>query len=328
MTTRLVHVRTPTYRRPEMLRRALEALQAQSHQDWICDVYDDDREQSGRAVCDAVADPRIRYRPNLDQKFASANIDQCFSADNPHDAEFFFVLEDDNLVLPELMRSNIEACDADGVEILLRNQWIEKLSGTEGAHWSDYGVLDGVLRDQVYDAETFRLVLLTDIGVSNGGLFWSRRARSVIEIGRPCNATAQEYMRTFGVMEPIRVAMEPLAVWAENGAQTTRDLGDKASYLKRELNLKRSVQRLQRLAWTWAGPERRAAYKITSGFLRDPEARKDGLAKALLAAPDIRSVRRLKLALRGLAILILGRPGPDFEAFVADCVRRRAETRA
>ncbi|MGV8954112.1 MAG: glycosyltransferase family 2 protein, partial [Cypionkella sp.] len=85
----LVHFRTPTYKRPEALRRALQSMIDQSSADWVCDVYDDDAAQSGRAVVASLGDPRIRYVPNKPQLFASRNIDHCFSADNPHGAEFF-----------------------------------------------------------------------------------------------------------------------------------------------------------------------------------------------------------------------------------------------
>lgn len=320
---RLVHVRTPTYRRPEMLHRALTQLQGQTHAEWVCEILDDDPEQSAREVLEAFSDHRIHYRPNRHQRFASANIDQCFTRENPFDAEFFFVLEDDNQILPTFMAENISACDHDGVEIVLRNQFMEHNSGSASPHRSAFGILDGLFEDQVYHPDLFRLSLITDIGVSNGGLFWSRRSVSPLEIARPCNATAQEYMRTFSIAEPIRVAMKPLAVWAENGAGTTRDLGGQASYLRRELDLKRTVQALQRQAWSWADPDLRRAYRSGEVLRCSPRRRKDGLAKALidLAAPLSR--QEIELVARGVMIRIFGRLGADFQAFMATCENAR-----
>ncbi|MEO1240189.1 MAG: glycosyltransferase family 2 protein [Pseudomonadota bacterium] len=48
----VVHVRMPTYKRPKMLRRALECLQSQTMPNWVCDVFDDDPDASfcGRLV--------------------------------------------------------------------------------------------------------------------------------------------------------------------------------------------------------------------------------------------------------------------------------------
>lgn len=321
-----VHVRTPTYRRPVALKRCLESLIAQTWPDWICDVFDDDPDESGRAVCAALTDARIRYTANRPRKFASANIDQCFSTANPQDADYFCVVEDDNYLLPGFMARNIDLCQRHGVDLVLRNQFVEIASGTPQARLSDRGVLDDQFTEGRYDPDLFRLVLLTGIGVSNGGLFWSRDAKSALEIG-PCTATSQEYMRTFSVDEPILVAMEPLAVWAENGEQTTRDTGNKASYLRRELDLKHRIQRLQRQAWRLAGPDRRRDYLQLAAFPAGTTDRAKGLTKALLAGP--RTLSRLpvkdalNLTFRGLVIRLFGRTDRAFEAFMADRAERR-----
>lgn len=321
-----VHVRTPTYRRPVALKRCLESLIAQSWPDWICDVFDDDSEESGRAVCAALNDARIRYTANRPRKFASANIDQCFTAASPHDADYFCVVEDDNALLPPFMERNIDLCRTHEVDLILRNQVVELASGTPQARLSDGGVLDGQLVEGLYEPDLFRLILLTGIGVSNGGLFWSRDVKSALEIG-PCTATSQEYMRTFSVDEPILVAMEPLAVWAENGEQTTRDVGNTASYLRRELDLKHRTQRLQQAAWRLAGPALRRDYLNLTDFPASPADRAKGLAKALLAGPRTLSLLSfrdaLNLSLRGLAIRLFGRSDPAFNAFMADRERRR-----
>lgn len=321
-----VHVRTPAYRRPVALQRCLESLIAQSWPDWVCDVFDDDPDEGGRAVCAMLNDPRIRYTANAPRLFASANIDQCFSAANPHDADYFCVVEDDNYLLPAFMDRNIELCRMHGVELVLRNQFVEIASNTAEARLSDGGVLDGQFIEGMYQPDLFRLVLLTGIGVSNGGLFWSRGVKSALEIG-PCTATSQEYMRTFSVEEPIMVAMEPLAVWAENGEQTTRDAGDKASYLRRELDLKHRTQQLQRQSWRLAGPELRRDYLGLTAFPASRSDRARGLAKALLAGPrvltDMPFRDAVNLTLRGLAIRMLGRSDAAFQAFLADRTKRR-----
>ena len=46
----LVHFRTPTYKRPEALRRALSTIITQRSPHRVCDVYDDDPAEAGRAV--------------------------------------------------------------------------------------------------------------------------------------------------------------------------------------------------------------------------------------------------------------------------------------
>jgi hypothetical protein len=315
----LVHVRTPAYRRPEALRRCLQSLEAQTWDNWICDVFDDDPAQSGADVCAALADPRIRYTPNTPQKFASRNLDGCFSAANPHHADYFCVLEDDNFLLPAFFAENITICRKQGVNLVLRNQLIELGFGTPDARLSETGVLDALFTEGIFEPAAFRLSLLMGIGVSNGGLFWSRSARTALEIGYSCTATMQEYMRTFSIAEPIYVAMTPLGVWADNGAATTRNADLGTSYLRRELDLKRAIQVLQRKAWQTAGDELRQRYLVNPAFAADERTRARGLAKALIWSDlgDSLSLReRTAARLRGLLIAIGGGLTDDFEDFI------------
>ncbi|MEO1153512.1 MAG: glycosyltransferase family 2 protein [Pseudomonadota bacterium] len=319
ITPGLVQVRTPTYCRPAALRRSLQSLQAQTHERWVCDVYDDDPKGSARAVVEGLADPRIRYHHGPRRFFASGNIDRCFSRSNPDGAEYFCTLEDDNLLLPGFLADNIADMAAHGVEIVFRNQLVEFDAETAQARMSKGGLLDRRLTERVYAPDHFRLALMADIGVSNGGLFWSHRAQSDLQVHVPCSATLQEYYRTFAIAEPIFVAMTPLAVWAENGASTARYAGETTGWLRRELTLKASVAELQRRAWQQAAPEHRAAFldDVAFSYPRDQRAR--GLVKSLMRLNVERALPSsevARLALRGLMIRLLGRPEPSLGAFL------------
>ncbi len=306
-----VHVRVPTYKRPDALRRALQSLQDQTQPNWVCEVFDDCADASTAEVVDSLEDPRIRYVQNPKSLKASANIDQCFSKRNPFRAEYFCVLEDDNQLLPRFFEDNIAVCTNYRVEIVLRNQLVETGFMTDQAATTDWALLDDKFCEGRYAPDTLRLSLMADMGVSNGGLFWSHRASSDLEVHVPCSATLQEYLRTMSIVEPIYVAMEPLAIWAENGASTTRDAGTAASWFRRELSLKRSVVLLQREIWRATNFKTRALF-LDDQRLRYPRAlRADGLVKshAWLGASRALPVRRaLRLMTRGLMIRTLGRP--------------------
>lgn len=323
----LVHFRTPTYKRPEALRRALQSMIAQTSTNWVCDVFDDDPSEGGRSVVAELGDPRIHYTANKAQLFASRNIDHCFTSDNPHGAEFFCVVEDDNFILPEFCAANIALARREGVEIVLRNQLIEHASGTAAAHVGTIGVLDDLFTEGLYPADEFRLALLAGIGVSNGGLFWSVRARSPLEIGYACTATLQEYLRTYSIAEPVYVAMEPLAIWAENAEQTTRNAELAAGYLRRELDLKRAVQALRQKVWNESSPERRASFMTNPRFTAPIGVRAEHVGKALIDQQLARHVslsQALRLRSRGVLIRALGRLTPDFDRFVASRDRQRS----
>ncbi|WP_246251960.1 glycosyltransferase [Parasulfitobacter algicola] len=312
----LVHIRTPTYKRGDALRRCLQSMVDQTWQNWVCDVYDDDPAQSGRKVVQGLGDARVHYNANVPQKFASRNIDACFSRDNPHDAQYFCVVEDDNLILPDFIRDNIRICNDHNVQIVFRNQLIEYASGTDHARLSETGILEEKYREGTYDPATFRLSLLADIGVSNGGLFWGSDAVTDLEIGVDCTATLQEYMRTYAITEPIYVALHPLAIWAENGKDTTRDLGNATSYLRRELDLKRAIQKLQRNAWRRGHT---ADFIKTDRFAFDPEKRATGLVKALISLNTGNALglyQKLRLLARGLLIQTVGRTDDSLDHFI------------
>jgi glycosyltransferase involved in cell wall biosynthesis len=324
----LVHIRTPTYRRPEALARALRSMQAQTWSNWVCDVFDDDPHGSGEAVVRDLGDARIAYHKNARQHFASMNIDQCFSRDNPHNADYFCVVEDDNFILDTFIEANIALCRAQGVEIVLRNQLFEHASGTADAHLGTTGVLDDMFTDGLYEPQAFRTSLLIGIGVSNGGLFWSRHVRSELEIGYDCTATLQEYLRTFSIREPIYVAMEPLAVWAENAEQTTRNAGLNTSYLRREMNLKRNVQRLRRAVWGELSAEARRAYLDSTRFAAPPAIRAEGLVRSMIwhrAGAPIAPIEAARLGLRAGLVAAIGRSDAALTDFMAS---RRATAKA
>jgi hypothetical protein len=316
--TPLIQVRTPAYRRPDALRRALKSVITQSWENWVLDLFDDDPDHSARQVCAELADPRVRYHANSPQRFASKNIDGCFSAENPNDADYFCVLEDDNFLLPGFFEENVRLCREHRVEIVLRNQWIEHQSATVAARLSKTGVLDDLFTEGRYEPDIFRLSLLVGIGVSNGGLFWSRNATSPLEIGFTCTATMQEYMRTFSVNEPIYVALNPLAVWADNATQTTRNAELRSSYLRRELDLKRQVQALQHAVWNSSPGATRDGFIFDRRFVPSVAARAKSLAKALIAyrLRDLGFAGALEMVARGTAIRSLGRLSPEFQPFV------------
>lgn len=306
-----VHVRMPTYNRPEQLRRAIKSLQDQTVSHWVCDVFDDDPMRTSQSVVADFGDARVKYHANVRNLRASKNIDQCFSKLNPHGAEYFCVLEDDNQFLPTHFEDNIQVMEREGVQVVLRNQLVEYASGTDEARLSKTGLLEAKFVEGVYSSECFRLALMADMGVSNGGLFWSDKAISDLEIGVPVSATLQEYLRTYAIVEPVYVAMTPTAVWAENAEFTTRDLGSSSGWLRRELALKRSIQILQRQAWRKADGAAQTDFVQGRGFKYPEAVRASGLVKShtrFFVGQALSPAATLRLAVRGALIGFLGRP--------------------
>jgi hypothetical protein len=99
----------PTYRRHTLLPRALESLQRQVFQDWVCEVHNDDPEDPfpGELVANA-RDPRIRI-VNHQKNLGGAATMNAFYA--PAKEEFVSILEDDNWWEPEFLEEMVNAAE-------------------------------------------------------------------------------------------------------------------------------------------------------------------------------------------------------------------------
>jgi glycosyltransferase involved in cell wall biosynthesis len=213
----------PAYNRPRLLVRAIKSLQGQTVSDWSCRVFDDSHGDDVARAIQEIGDPRVAYVKNTPRKGAGPNIDQCFSKSSAHAAEYFFVLEDDNYLLPRFIEDNIAKMSQSGTSVLLRNQYIESYAQGEADGEVAGVTLEPFLLEKTYQPEQFRAALLLGRGISNGGLFWSAEAHSDFEVGlKGSDAVLDESLRTALVKDRVRVELSPLAVWRSNAAESTR----------------------------------------------------------------------------------------------------------
>ena len=314
----LALVRTPTYRRPAFLRRAISCVQAQSHQDWVCEVRDDCPDASGRAVVEDVGDQRVRYVHNQPQKFMCRNLDDCFLKENPYKADFFCMLEDDNQFRPEFLARGLEIIEQEGVTICMLNQVIEQNAGTSLAVIGTSGIFDGCYDERVYQPEEIHLAMFGAIGVSNGAMVWSGNIRQSLAIVVDTVPTLEEYLRNCRVAEPMYVCREHLAVWATNETATTRNLGLGKQRLRRELDLKASITSVQRSIWARTSEPLRKQF-LAGGVLRLPlQNRLNALRKADIAAHGVPPDPGLLSTMKRHAVRQVGRVHPSVAAVLGN----------
>lgn len=102
-----VRVYLLTYRRNHLLPRALNSLLAQTHTNWICELHNDDPEDSfPQKLVDEVNDPRIIYRPHPRNLGPTENFNNVF---RPVPEKFISLLEDDNWWEPQLLERLLAA---------------------------------------------------------------------------------------------------------------------------------------------------------------------------------------------------------------------------
>ena len=220
----LVEVRMPTYRRPRLLMRALKSLQAQTHQNWRCFVLDDSPDRDGQAICSNLEDSRIVYTPNATTLGICQNIDNAFAMPTLSESSFVCVLEDDNYYLPENIERNINTLEQTSLDILLRNQSIERMTDrdspglpTDSTTYSDQ-YTDGKLAHGLLFASFFY-----STGANNSSLFWRTNVRLDFSTLRYSDdVVIQERLRTLCIDRDVFVAMQPLIVWRDNGPESFR----------------------------------------------------------------------------------------------------------
>jgi glycosyltransferase involved in cell wall biosynthesis len=221
----LCEIRIPTYKRPKLLKRAIDSVLAQTYENWRVLVFDDSPEQEAQAVVEACNDNRILYKPHLTNFGCSKNLDHCFQSKAYIYGEYAFVLEDDNYLFPNFIAENINAIKSTGVNIVLRNQeWRLEKNGdsittnrTTRGQWFHQGLYNPIqLRSRLFFCE----------GISNGGLFWqTNKIKSNLQIGEQIkHPWHQELFRTLRVKEPIWFEPNCLCVFTEFDREDTTSI--------------------------------------------------------------------------------------------------------
>lgn len=101
LTTAMVRVFLPTYRRHTLLPRAIESLRAQTLNKWICEVHNDDPTDDFPArLLERIGDSRLQLVQHSTNLGATASFNLFYG----HVAEpFFSILEDDNSWEPDFL---------------------------------------------------------------------------------------------------------------------------------------------------------------------------------------------------------------------------------
>ncbi|MBD0425453.1 glycosyltransferase [Aquisalinus flavus] len=234
----ICEIRIPTYKRPDMLERAIGQLAAQTvlkngaRLHGV--IFDDSPAQEGRAIVRKHEDRHpgltLSYRPNRENLGISRNLGQCFRTAAYEPSDHVFCLEDDNSVFPGFIAANIRLLEETGTAIAIRNQYIETTDNeidhtrtTMPDAWATDSAGVGVL--QPTDLLT---CLFTNLGISNGALFWRSDAASELMIGEDCaDPVLIEYLRPFAIREPVAFANTPLGAWRDNEKESFRILANR-----------------------------------------------------------------------------------------------------
>lgn len=214
MMNHCCEVRIPTYKRPRLLKRALQSLLNQTYTNWKGIIYDDSPEREAMQVVNAFDDERLIYKPNEKNLGGAGNIDQCFHTSPIVGGMCACILEDDNLLRPDFIEKNIQVLKKKNVKVVLRNQevWNQFSETAEDTGRTTRG---DWLREGVIQQDEIKSCLFLFEGLSNGGMFWQTDCITDFQVGNTVSDPGlQEYCRTLQLSETLYFAEEPLAVWS------------------------------------------------------------------------------------------------------------------
>jgi hypothetical protein len=208
----IFEVRIPACDRPEMLRRALQSLQAQNYPHWKAIIYDDSSSCDVKEVVQCAVDDRISYCRNPERLGAAKNIDQCFTSVPLVGGYYGCLLEDDNFWLPGFLLKIADRLSREPWCVVLSNQRIyEQGMGLRPANQTTRG---GWFSAGSVDPLNLRATLLFMEGLSNGGLIWRLDSRTELQVGTTVQETGlHEACRSLLMRRPFLFVEEPLAVW-------------------------------------------------------------------------------------------------------------------
>jgi glycosyltransferase involved in cell wall biosynthesis len=216
-TVILCEIRVPTYRRPKLLERALRSVQAQTHTNWRCIVFDDCPNRSAKLLVERLADQRITYAPNSPRLGAAGNIDQCFRNRPLLGGEYACILEDDNYFFPDFLRHSLDACLSSGVDLTFSAQLCESVDSP-----GEPGHLNGKTLAWIYPegiltpAQMFPAIMFSH-GFSNGAVFWRLGAQTDFELrGVTQSPGVQESARLMRLAGTVHVSHQADGTWRIN----------------------------------------------------------------------------------------------------------------
>jgi glycosyltransferase involved in cell wall biosynthesis len=214
----ICEIRVPTYRRPNLLRRALHSVAAQTYPHWRCVVFDDCENGSGREIVKGFDDCRFQYRRNERRLGAIGNIDQCFRNRPFADGHHACVVEDDNSLLPQHLERQLDNCARQNVDVTFSAQFCEKIiEPGEPGELTDTKTLVWIYPSGRYARHELLPAILFSHAFSNGAVFWRIGGDVDFEIGDATGHPGiQETARILRLESDVYVSHEATAVWRSN----------------------------------------------------------------------------------------------------------------
>ena len=218
-------VRVPTFRRPDLLRRALRSLVSQEHENWQAIVLDDSPNQEGLVAVNDIDDKRVHYRCNPTNLGLVRNLAKAFRSEPYFDCSTYAcVLEDDNYYLPNYLMNALRGMDK--ANVVLQNAQVAQLYADGRELLQERYTMSPIFGDTPRMIEyTERLARLSQTQlIGNLCLTWKLDSRITFEVAEePYNQLVQEKMRAVCTREVFWYEPHPFAIWTHFPDATTQE---------------------------------------------------------------------------------------------------------
>jgi glycosyltransferase involved in cell wall biosynthesis len=214
----ICEIRVPTYRRPTLLRRALQSVAGQTHPYWRCVVFDDCPNGSAREIVETFDDSRFLYCQNERPLGAIGNIDQCFRNRPFAGGSYACVVEDDNFLFPEHLERQLQSCARHHVDVTFSAQLCEiVIIPGEPGELTEVKTLAPLYPSGAQDFRDMLPAVLFSHAFSNGAAFWRLGGEVDFEMGDATRMPGiQETARMLRLKGSVYVSHEATAVWRGN----------------------------------------------------------------------------------------------------------------
>jgi len=207
----LIRIHVVTYRRPQLLERALNSLLRQSERSWVAEVLNDDPEdQRVKTLIDQIGDPRIILSDACIRRGGTGNFNYAF---RPLAEPFASLLEDDNWWEPEFLTSMCQSLNQHPeAQLAVGNEriWFERTDGS----WEDS---ESTIWPEIQGASLFPWRIEDKLGsakLCNSSMLWrtAKAGEWRTPDGIPIDVT--EHFRERAVPHPVLLVHRPLVNYA------------------------------------------------------------------------------------------------------------------
>jgi len=200
-----------TYRRPILLKRALNSLLNQSYKNWTAEVINDDPDElSVEKLINEIADSRIALSLPSQKRGGTGNFNYAFS--HQISEPYACILEDDNWYEETFLHEMLTGLrNKPEVKLAVSNEriWIEKINGD----WIDTETTIWPTSDPDYFFNFRAIQKCGDAKICNSSMFWKTGTFNwLTPASIPIDVT--EHFRERVIPHPILIITKPLVNFA------------------------------------------------------------------------------------------------------------------